>query len=156
MNRDAPGTRKQGSWLVAWLGGSLVALGLTLAALLAWMSARSNSQPAGGVGGDTPLTTLYATPYLAVAMGVTLFLLITLAMLAERRASRPLLFWLVLGFAATTPLAFVVWALQHLGDCFEDCRQSSELWTIPPVLAAYAFGMSGAAAAFRLRHGNWR
>lgn len=156
MNRDAPGTRKQGSWLMAWLAGSLVALGLTLVALLVWVSALSNAQPAGGIGGDTLLTTLYATPYLAVAMGVTIFLLITLAMLAERRASRPFLFWLVLGLAATTPFAFVVWALQHLGDCFESCRQSSELWTIPPVLVAYAVGISGAAAAFRLRHGSWR
>ena len=155
MNRDAPGTRKQGSWLMAWLGGSLVALGLTLVALLGWMSALSYSNTSG-FAGDPILMTFYAAPYLAVAAGFTFFLVIMIMALAEIRTPRPLSAWLFAALFAIAPAAFVVFGLLLLGDSAPDAPPTSDPAILWPPLGVLAFGLCGGAVAFRIRHRSWR
>lgn len=155
MSRETLGTPRQGSWLLAWLAGTLVTLGLTLTALLLWISAISNSNPPAGGGGDTLMMTLYAAPYFAAGIGVTCFLVITIMTLAEARSPKPPAAWLLAGLFANAPAALVIWGLSNFGDCFDRCDKIDTLQTVAPSMCFYTFGILGTLAIYRVRRGAW-
>ncbi|MFS2109148.1 hypothetical protein ACCC88_05655 [Sphingomonas sp. Sphisp140] len=157
MSDVGPGTRAQGSWLLAWLAGAGAALLpglLVMSALVQWYAVEAPDNTAEGLDGWIRTLAVLYLP-LAVVVLLSALCLVAMAALAERDTAKPATLWCLLGLIATTPSAFFLWMMQHLAKCPGSCGAVSEFHYAWPGLLTYVFGLLGTLAAYRVRHGVW-